>query len=363
MTTFVAVVQEGGFTAAARHLSLSPATVTQQIQDLENRIGARLLQRTTRKCALTEAGQAFYERATKILDDVEEADAIANEFHATSRGMVRLNTSPTLCKDVSALVAQYAALHPETSFDLTTTNRIGGLIDDRIDVAIRDDAVAVSSLIVRRLACAEWTACASPGHVARYGLPVHPAELAEHNCLVYARDSDCDEWQFTDDSGTKSIHVSGSLRSNDPHVLRTAALADQGLLLLPDAMVSQDLLTGRLVRVLNGYNAEQATVRAVYPSRRQLSLKVRTFLDFAAKAFGTYPQMDFGAAIVSSQRQENVAHYSAQKTLTQMAEHDGAERLAHSPDGSRSVVVDLAMARTQEFRNTKRSRFSAITGG
>jgi hypothetical protein len=177
---------------------------------------------------------------------------------------------------------------------------MGGLVDDRIDLAIRDDSVVESSFIVRRLAYAEWTACASPDHVARHGLPTRPAELANHDCLVYVRGYDCDHWCFVDQSGTKSIPVSGSLRSSDPHVLRTAALSGQGLILLPDAMVSEDLQTGRLVRVLNGYSVQQAIIRAVYPSRRQLCLKVRTFVDFAAAAFGGSTNVDDGQSTSQS---------------------------------------------------------------
>jgi DNA-binding transcriptional LysR family regulator len=300
MATFVAVVEKGGFAAAARYLSLAPATVTQQIHTLEHRIGARLLQRTTRKSTLTESGHVFYERVVKILEDVEDADAIANAFHATPRGTIRLQTSPTLSQEISVLIARYLAVHPETSFHLAATGQMGNLLDDRIDLAIRDEAVAESSLIVRRLACVEWTACASPGHVARHGLPMHPAELVEHNCLVYDRDRDADEWRFRDPSGSVSIRVSGSLRSGDPQALRMAALSDQGLILLPDAMVSEDLQTGRLVRVLNGYSAERAIIRAVYPSRRQLSLKVRTFLDFAAVAFEDSPPLEHRATFQSS---------------------------------------------------------------
>jgi DNA-binding transcriptional LysR family regulator len=285
MTTFVAVVDKGGFSAAARYLALAPATVTQQIQMLEKRIGVRLLQRTTRRSTPTEAGRAFHERSVKILQDVKEADAIASAFHATSRGTVRLNTSPTLSKEVAGLVARYTAAHPETSFELITTNKMGDLLDGRIDLALRDDLVPESSLIVRRLAFAEWTLCASPGYIARNGFAAHPAELAQHNCLVYQRDAGAGEWCFTDGKDTQSVLVSGSLRSSDPYVLRAAALFDQGLILLPDAMISHDLDAGRLVRVLDGYSTEQATINAVLPSRHQLTVKVRTFLEFAAMSF------------------------------------------------------------------------------
>lgn len=287
MTTFVMVVEKGGFAAAARHLCVAPATVTQHVKMLEDRIGARLLQRTTRKSALTEAGRAFYERGIKILEAIKEADAVANAFHATARGTLRLNTSPTLSDDVAAIIERYVAVHPETSIDLTTTNQMVDLVDDRVDLAIRDDSVTESSFIARRLGFAEWTACVSPGHIAKHGVPVHPADLARHNCLVYLGARDCNDWHFVGRTGGKSIRVSGNLRSSDPHALRTAALRDQGLVLLPDAMVCEDLHTGRLVRILTDYRLEQATIIAVYPSRRQLPVKVRTFLDFAAKQFRT----------------------------------------------------------------------------
>ena len=160
---------------------------------------------------------------------------------------------------------------------------------------IRDDPVPESSLIVRCLACAEWTPCAALDYVARYGLPARPAELKDHNCLVYARGHDCDEWRFTSEDGEKAIRISGDLRSTDPHAVRTATLAAHGVALLPDAMISKDLQAGRLIRVLSEYSAEPATVRAIYPSRRQLARKVRTFLDFAAASFGGSLRVEFRA--------------------------------------------------------------------
>ena len=291
MTTFITVVEKGGLAAAARHLGLAPATVTQQVHNLEGRIGVRLLQRTTRKSALTPAGQVFFERGVKILKDVREADAIANAYRATAKGTVRLNISPTLSNHVSAMIARYAMRYPDTSFELTTANRMGDLIDGRIDLAIRDDAVADStSLVTRNLGYAEWTPCASPGYVARHGMPSCPEELVEHNCLVYAANQGRDEWRLMDGSGAKSIRISGSLRSADPQILRTAALSDHGVALLPEAMVDADLDAGRLVRVLGGCAVERVSIRALFASRHELALKVRTFLDFAAKDFAPSPK-------------------------------------------------------------------------
>ena len=259
-----------------------------------------MLQRTTRKFALTEAGQAFYERGVKILQDIRDADAMAKEFQTTSKGILRINTSPTLYRDVSNIVARYAKDYPETTFDLTITNQMGDLLDDKTDLAIRDDSVTESSLIVRRLGYAEWTVCASPSHVERHGFPLHPTELSRHNCLVYVRGRHFDAWRFAHKGGIQSVNVCGCLLSNDPHVLRTAALLGQGLILLPNAMLSEYLQAGRLVRVMNDYSPERAVIRAVYLSRQQLPLKVRNFLDFAAKEIAASQQRERLKCLINS---------------------------------------------------------------
>ena len=315
MATFVAVVEKGGFASAARYLSVAPATVTQQIHALEHRLGARLLQRTTRKSTLTEAGSAFYERSTRILESIKEADAVASEFHATAKGTLRLNTSPTLSTRVSMIVTKYIIAHPETSFELNVTNEMGGLIDDRIDLAIRDDALANSSLIVRCLAPAAWALCGSAAYIGRHGLPTHPSELARHNCLVYGNGGE--NWHLTSVSGVETVRVAGSLRSTDPHTIRTAALSGQGLILLPEFMVRDDLQQGRLLRILKGYTAQEKTIRAVFPSNRYLPVKVRAFLDFVAKAFSA----------------------SAHLELTPLSTSSGQFGIAARPPGYRSIPI------------------------
>jgi DNA-binding transcriptional LysR family regulator len=299
LTAFVKVVDKGGFAAAARHLDLSPATVMRQVEVLEQRIGARLLNRTTRNSSLTEAGQAFYERCVQILEAIQEAESVANAFHATPQGTLRLNASPTLADHVGTLVGSYVATHPGTIFDLTITERMGGLVDEGFDLAIRDDTIPNSSLIGRRLGSAGWCACGSPGYIAAHGSPSQPADLAGHDCLIYVRYEGVDEWRFTGGNGRQTVRVTGSLRSNDPQAVRTAALAGQGLALLPEVMVAADLRLGRLVRVLRDCPVDQATVRAIFPSRRQLSLKVRTFLDFMAEQFGSARHAEAGSGLES----------------------------------------------------------------
>jgi DNA-binding transcriptional LysR family regulator len=158
-------------------------------------------------------------------------------------------------------------------------------VEDGFDLAIRADGLPDSSLISRRLGSASWSACASPGYLARRGEPLRPADLAAHNCLIYAPHWGDGKWCFTDGDCEHGVHVSGSMRSNDPEVLRTAAISGQGLTLLPDISAAADLAAGRLVRVLRGYSVEQAAVYAVFPSGRQIPQKVRSFVDFAVGRF------------------------------------------------------------------------------
>jgi DNA-binding transcriptional LysR family regulator len=347
LTTFVMVVEKGGFAAAARHLAVAPATVTRQVLTLEDRVGARLLQRTTRRCTLTEAGQAFYERGAKILDDIREADAIVKAYHATSKGTIRLNTSPTLSKDMSAIIAAYVAAHPETCFDVLTTTQMSDLLGDRIDLAIREDSVPESSMIARSLGSIEWAVCASPGYVARHGMPTLLEELAQHNCLVYARDRDSEVWRFMDPGGAMSVRVSGNLRSGDPHAIRTAALSDQGVALLPDTLVSEDLDLGRLVRVVTRYVPYRTPVRAVYPSRRQLSVKVRTFLDFVARELDRLTKVPPDAPAAPGAGSATDAQRHGMHHVRRMKQPPIGERSEGSFPAPHSVIVSLAAARAR----------------
>jgi DNA-binding transcriptional LysR family regulator len=184
--TFVRVAERGGFAAAARDLCLSPATVTHQIQSRENRLGAPLFNRTTRNCSLTEAGRVFYERCVRILMDIKEAETLAANLHATARGTIRLNSSPTLTSCLTALIVEFVSQHPGVSFELIATDEMGSLVEHGFDLAIRAGVLPDSNLITRRLGSASWMACAAPDYLARFGYPTTPAELTRHNCLTCA---------------------------------------------------------------------------------------------------------------------------------------------------------------------------------
>jgi DNA-binding transcriptional LysR family regulator len=277
LTAFVSVVDKGGFSAAARHLNLSPSTVTRMIQIQEERVGARLVNRTTRQCRVTEAGQVLYERCRAVLEELKAAEVAASELHAAPHGTVSLNTSPILADFVSALIADYLDGHASTNFELTVTDRMGGLVEDGFDLAIRADPLADSSMITRRLGQLPLGLYASPGYLARRGQVLRPADLTRHNCLVCPLAWSDGEWTFEGAGGSHTVAVSGNVRCNDLGVLRAMALACQGIAILPDTTDA-----GRLVRLLSDYTIKSAPVNVLFSSGRLLSRKVRNFVDFAA---------------------------------------------------------------------------------
>ena len=280
MTAFVQVVDHGSFSAAAKRLELSPAMVTSHVQALEKRLGIQLLNRTTRKVSVTEAGRAFYERCTQILTEVEEAETAASDLHSTPRGTLRVNTSVALARLVTPLIADYVAKYPEVSFELIMTDRMIDLVEEGFDLALRAGPLPDSTLISRRLGLGRKTLCAAPAYLARRGTPKHPSDLAGHNCLTYMNSFLENHWRFTGPNGEHEVDVSGNLRTNSIEGMRAAALSGLGICLMPALTIGPDIAAGRLVRLLPEFRTTEAIIQAVYPSSRHLSLKVRTFLDF-----------------------------------------------------------------------------------
>ena len=277
MTAFVQVVDHGSFSAAAKRLELSPAMVTSHVQALEKRLGIQLLNRTTRKVSVTEAGRAFYERCTQILTEVEEAETAASDLHSTPRGTLRVNTSVALARLVTPLIADYVAKYPEVSFELIMTDRMIDLVEEGFDFALRAGPLPDSTLISRRLGLGRKTLCAAPAYLARRGTPKHPSDLAGHNCLTYMNSFLENHWRFTGPNGEHEVDVSGNLRTNSIEGMRAAALSGLGICLMPALTIGPDIAAGRLVRLLPDFRTTEAIIQAVYPSSRHLSLKVRTF--------------------------------------------------------------------------------------
>jgi DNA-binding transcriptional LysR family regulator len=292
MQSFVKVVANGGFSAAARELNISTSIVTTHVKSLEDRLGVRLLNRSTRSVSLTEAGQAYYERCVQILSEIDDAEEAAQVLQAKPRGMLRLNVSPAVPSLIAPVIAEFTALYPDVSLRVTATGRMPDLVEENFDLAIRLLPLVDSSLIVRRLATFRIVVCGSPGYFAKRGRPEHPSDLARHNCIIYYDASfgkGGREWRFRGPDGDLPVRVSGNLETNSADALRAAALLGQGLLFAPALMVAAELKSGALVSVLTEFLPDEYSLDALYPHREHLPAKVRSFIDLVAKYFRGAP--------------------------------------------------------------------------
>lgn len=288
MEVFVAVVETGSFAAAAARSSLSRAMVTRHVMSLENRLGTRLLNRTTRKLSLTEAGVAYFERCQQVLADVEEADAVASQMSGTPRGRLRINAALSFgVRHIAPLLGDYLQQYRDVTVDLTLNDRVVDLVEEGYDVAIRIGAQLPPNMVARRLGATRLVVCGSPDYFARYGEPGVPADLARHVCFGYSYWTAAGEWPFTDGAGrTEVISVKGTLTANNGDALCAAAVSGAGLIYEPSFIVAGQLDAGRLRAALTGYDTRELGIYAVYASRRHLSAKVRTFVDFLSERFG-----------------------------------------------------------------------------
>jgi DNA-binding transcriptional LysR family regulator len=285
MMSFVKVVENAGFSAAARRLDLSTSVVTTHVKSLEDRLGVLLLNRSTRNVSPTETGRAYYERCIQILGEIDEADEIAQSSQLKPRGVLRLNVAQAIPAVVAAPISEFVALNPDVSVRMTVTSRMVDLIEEGFDLAIRMVPASESSLIERRLASYRMVVCGAPGYFDRRGRPGHPAELERHNCLLFYDSPWGKEWRFAGDKGEGTIRVSGDLETNSIVALRQAAILGQGLIYAPVFMVGAELKSGQLVPVLTEFTPFEYSIDALYPNRRYVAAKVRSFIDLLAKHF------------------------------------------------------------------------------
>jgi DNA-binding transcriptional LysR family regulator len=284
LTAFVRVVDSGGFSAAGRRLNMSTTMVSNHVQSLEDRLGARLLHRTTRKVGLTEIGQAYYDRCVQILADIEQADDIAGALQSTPRGTLRIYTNTHIVQFLSPVVTEFLASYPDVKVDLTIGERNIDIIEDNFDVAVRMVPPPDSSLIVRSFATWRHVLCCSHSYIEKHGKPEQLADLADRNCIRHVNYPFGDEWHFVDRKGGSAlVKVSGNLMSNSGETLRRAALAGVGIFLGAGFLIHDDLEAGELVRLLPEYRPVEFSMNALYPHRHHLSAKVRTFIDLLAR--------------------------------------------------------------------------------
>ena len=293
MRTFAAVVKEGSFSRAAERLDRSPQLVSKYVAQLEARLGARLLNRSTRRLSITEAGQAYFDRCQQIVAEVDELEDAVGNMSETVRGVLSINAPMTFgMHHLTPAIAAFQNAHPELRVDLALDDRVVDIVSEGFDLAIRIADLEESSLVARRLAPIRLTVCASPAYLERRGPPATPAELVDHDCLGYSYSSARDNWRFESDDGVEEVQISGRFRANNGDALRTAALAGHGLILQPTFIVGDDLRAGRLVRVMADYEVAPLSVYAVYAHRQYLSNKVRSFVDYLGSHFGPKPYWD-----------------------------------------------------------------------
>ena len=286
LTVFGRVVECGGFSAAARRLNMSVTMVGNHVQSLEDRLGVRLLNRTTRKVSLTETGKYYYERSSQILADLEEADQAAGALATTPRGTLKLNSNTALVRFLLPVISEFMELYPLISLDFSVSERMGDMIEEGYDLAIRTVPPPDSTLVVRKLTPWRHVLVCTPAYRDSHAMPKTPAELAEHNCLQYAYYPYGDEWRFEDAEGRQhSVKVSGNVVSNSPDMLRYLLANGQGIFLAPSFIILEDIVAGRLIRMLPDYLPVEFTINAIYPNRSHLPTKVRLFIDLLVERF------------------------------------------------------------------------------
>ena len=294
---FVAVVAKHGFARAAESLNTSPANVTRYIGELESHLGTRLLNRHSRKLSLTESGEALYERARAVLDDVAEAEAVTSSATLKPSGKLRTNVPLSFgILHLAPLWPKFAKLHPEVELEIALIDRVVDLVDEGWDLGVRISRSGSQANAARKLATSRNIVCASPAYLRKHGRPKQPSDLAEHACIGYTYAASADEWVLADDAGREHrVRARCVMHTNNGDTARAAALAGMGIIWQPTFLIGNDLRAGTLVPVLTGFHMHDIDVLAVYPSRRHLSAKVRAMVDFLAAEFSGVAPWDRAA--------------------------------------------------------------------
>ncbi|MBI1208039.1 MAG: LysR family transcriptional regulator [Azospirillum sp.] len=293
MIAFLRVVEAGSFTGAAERLGISKSAVSRRMTELEDRLGTRLLNRTTRRLSVTEAGRAFYQRCVGIAADLDDAERAAADLDRAPRGLLRIAAPLSFgVRHLAPALPEFLANHPALTIETDLSDRITDLVEEGFDVAIRIARLRDSSMIARRLAPCRLAVAASPAYLERFGRPRDPDALAEHNCLIYTNSPLSDQWQFEFDGTAQTVRVTGNLRANNGDILAKAAIAGLGITILPTFLLGEALNDGRLICLFADRLRPQLAVYAVYPPGRHLSSKVRVLIDFLAARFGPQPPWD-----------------------------------------------------------------------
>jgi DNA-binding transcriptional LysR family regulator len=298
MAVFARVVEEKSLSGAARRIGMSKSNVSKRVARLEQSLGARLLNRTTRQMSVTEAGAAFYAHCARIVEEMEEAKRAVSRLHAEPRGLLKVSASVAFgTLHIAPLLGDFLRRYPDVKVDMTIHDRFVDLADESYDVAVRIARDPGQNIVARRLAPVHRKVCATPGYFAQHGIPQTPADLASHNCLTYTYMQPQAQWRLRGPEGDVSVPVNGNLKLNDDEALSQAVLGGLGVAILPTFIVGHELQTGRLQSVLSEYVPLEQHIFAIYLPNRHLSPKVRAFIDFLLERYGAEPYWDSTAGV------------------------------------------------------------------
>lgn len=289
IAVFAAVVETGSFTAAAEKLGQSKSAVSKQVTKLEQRLGAQLLARTTRKLNLTEVGAAFYERCERIVAEAEEAELAVTRLQDVPRGRLRVSAPLSFgIAHLAAALPEFMAGHEEVTIDIDFSDRRVDIVDEGFDLALRIGRLEDSSLIAKRIATTRRPVMAAPSYWKTHGKPTHPKELEDHNCLTYSYLSAPNSWAFRDPDNPRAemtVRVAGTMNANNGNALAAAAAAGLGVLMTPTFICADHIRSGALEPALETFEPDPLGIHALYPPNRHLSAKVRAFIDFLTARF------------------------------------------------------------------------------
>ncbi|KQY14286.1 LysR family transcriptional regulator [Rhizobium sp. Root73] len=285
LAVFGQVVECGGFSAAARRMNMSTSMVANHVQSLEDRLGVRLLNRTTRRVNLTETGKFYYDRSSQILADLDEADQFAGALVSTPRGKLKIYTSTAIAPFLVPLMSEYMQQYSSVVIELDIGERMIDMIEEGYDLVIRT-TLRDSRLIARKLTPWRHFVVCSPDYLKSHPAPEQPSDLASHNCLQYSHYAYGTSWHFENSAGVKEeVKIEGNFVSNSPQTLRELAIDGHGVFLAPSFLVFDDLKAGRLISNMPNYRGVEFSIDALFPERRQLPTKVRLFIELLVERF------------------------------------------------------------------------------
>lgn len=293
MQAFVKVVTSGSYAEAGRTLGLTRSAVSKAVMELEQVLGARLLDRTTRRVGPTEAGLSYYERCVDILARIEETELQVSRLHDEPRGVLKLNAPMSFgMRYFAPAVGDFMKLHPDLKIELTLNDRFVDPIEEGVDVTVRIAQLSDSSLIARKLAPARRVLVAAPSYLEMHGEPVHPNDLEKQRCLNYGHTTTLQQWQLTQNGETTRVPIHSVLCANNGDVLRDMAILGHGITQLPTFLVGPDIAAGRLRVVMPEYPPTDLAIYALYAPSRYLAAKTRLLIDFLVQRFGDSPEWD-----------------------------------------------------------------------